>query len=79
MPYRLFDNSQYDADTVQTMSEVFDEVCIELGLANREDRLRDLIACEILDCVSKGTRDPAHIRGCVRNALLMPPPKTSLD
>ena len=75
MPYRLFHSSQYDADTVRLMSQVFDEVCIELGLANREDRLRDLIAYEIIQCVSNGERDPAHIRRCARKALHLPQPK----
>ena len=72
MPYRLFHSSQHDADTVQLMSKVFDDVCIELGLANRDDRLRDLIAHEILRCVSKGDRDPAPVRSCARKALQMP-------
>ena len=79
MPYRLFQSSQYDADTVEVMSEVFDAVCTELGLAPREDRLRDLIAYEILECVRAGARDPKHILACVRNALQLPQPKTSLE
>jgi hypothetical protein len=50
MPYQLFRSSQYDADTVHLMSQIFDEVCNELRLANREDRLRDMIAYEIMEC-----------------------------
>jgi hypothetical protein len=73
MPYRLFHSSQHDADTVELMTEVFDEVCTELRLANREDRLRDLIAFEILECVNKGERDPARVRMCARKALNLPP------
>jgi len=38
MPYRVFHNSPHDADTVRLMMQVFDEICTELGLANREDR-----------------------------------------
>ena len=72
MAYRLFQSSQYDADIVALMTKVFDEVCIELGLANREDRLRDMIAFEILQCVGKGQRDLLHIRSCTRKALRMP-------
>jgi len=69
MPYRLFHSSQYDADTVRVMSEVFDEVCAELGLANREDRLRDIVAFEIMQCTARGERDPADLRVCARKAL----------
>ena len=79
MPYRLFHSSPYDADTVQLMTQVFDEICTELGLANREDRLRDLIAHEVLQCVSKGGRDLSQVtRGqilaCTRKALNMRQP-----
>jgi hypothetical protein len=72
MPYRLFHNSQYDADAVQLMSSVFDEVCAELGLANREDRLRDMVAFEIMQCMARGDRSPTVIRTCARKALHLP-------
>src|SRR5688572_20726376 len=51
MPYRLFHTGQHDAATIQLMSDIFDEVCTELGLANRDDQICDLIASEIMDCV----------------------------
>jgi hypothetical protein len=69
MPCRLFHSSQYDADTIRLVSEIFDEVCTELGLANREDELRDLIAHEIIECVRKGQRDPEHVWECARRPL----------
>jgi len=72
MPYRLFHSSQHDADMIKVMSEVFDEVCSELRLANREDRLRDLIAHQILACAGQGERDRANLRACARKALLLP-------
>ena len=74
MPYRLFHNSGYDADAVELMTTIFDEVCTELGLASREDRLRDIIAFEIMRCFKDGERNPAMIRHCARKALHMPPP-----
>jgi hypothetical protein len=76
MSYRLFHSSPYDAETVKLMSQVFDEVCVELGLANREDRLRDMIAHAIMQCVSGGERDPMHVRQCARKALHLPQPRT---
>ena len=75
MPYRVFHNSPHDADTVQLMTQVFDEVCTELGLANREDRLRDLIARRVLHCVSQGERERNRLLACARKALnLRQPP-----
>jgi hypothetical protein len=77
MVYPLFQTSRYGADTIEVMQKVFDEVCAELGLHDREDRLRDMIAYEIMECVSKGERDAGHIRGCARKALQMPQPRAS--
>lgn len=72
MPYRLFHSSGYDADAIKLMSEVFDDVCTDLRLANREDRLRDIIAYEVIECVKRDQRDHAAIKSCVRNALSLP-------
>ena len=72
MTYRVFRASGLDANTVAAMTAVFDEVCAELNLAPREDKLRDIIAHEIVDCMRKGQRDPAHIRTCTRAALHLP-------
>ena len=69
MPYRLFHNGQYDAETVKWMTEVFEELCTELGLAPREDRLRDTVARVILQCAERGRRDPEQIRQCARKAF----------
>ena len=66
--YWLFQTGQHDADTMLLMDGVFEEVCAELGLAQREDRLRDLVAAEILQCVGGGERDSNHIRLCTRTA-----------
>ena len=40
-------------------------------------RLRDLIAYELLECVS-GKRDPVQIRSCVRSALQLPEPQNKI-
>ena len=69
MPYRVFHNSPHDADTVRLMMQVFDEICTELGLANREDRLRDVIARRVLQCVSDGERERGQLLACARKAL----------
>lgn len=72
MPYRLFHSSPYDADTVELMTRIFDQVCIELGLANREDKLRDYVAFEILECIGTGERNPQALLTCIRTALRIP-------
>ena len=69
MPYRLFHSRHFDAKTIKRMSAIFDEICIELGLAHREDRIRDTVARAIIRCVEQGRRDPEDIRRCARNAF----------
>jgi hypothetical protein len=58
-----------DAQTTAIMAAAFEEVCADLGLAAREDALRDLVALEVKKCVEHGERDVARIRACVRETL----------
>jgi hypothetical protein len=48
MPYRLFHSRHFDAETLNRMSAIFDEICIDLGLVHREDRIRDTVARAII-------------------------------
>jgi hypothetical protein len=43
-PFPVSHNRQYDAETTKWMSEIFEEICTELGLSPREDRIRDTVA-----------------------------------
>jgi hypothetical protein len=70
MPYPLFHKSQYDAETTKWMTDVFEELCLELGLAPREDRLRDTVARAIIECAEQGQREPELVRQCARKAFL---------
>jgi hypothetical protein len=54
---------------LQVMANAFEDVCRELGLAQTEDPLRDLVAEVIIKCVQDGERDEDRIRECARNAL----------
>jgi hypothetical protein len=44
-------------------------VCVELGLAVRDDPLRDIVAQAIIKCAQTGIRDPCILRRCARDAL----------
>ncbi|MGB7257652.1 MAG: hypothetical protein WBD48_06195 [Pseudolabrys sp.] len=69
MVHALFGSDRFDAETTAHMRAVFDEVCVELGLKPKEDRLCDLVAQEIVRCVDAGHRDPIFLRDCARKAL----------
>ena len=67
--YRLFRGSSFDAQHIELMSSAFEEVSRELGLAPREDAIRDLVAKAIIECANRGIRDPSEIRRCAHNIL----------
>jgi hypothetical protein len=62
--YRLLQNTTFEPDQIAAMTAAFEEVCRELGLAQREDALRDLVAKAIIDCGHKGDFEPIRLREC---------------
>jgi hypothetical protein len=67
--YRLLQNCAFDAEAVEAMSAAFEEACHVLGLAERTDPLRDMVARKIIDCAQTGERDPARLRDCALAAI----------
>ena len=67
--YRIFQNAPFDQEHIDLMAFVFDQVCIELGLARSTDAIRDLVAKAILECAQKGIRDPVEMRQCAHEVL----------
>lgn len=67
--YRLFRDLPFDAEHVDLMSSVFEQVSLDLGLGAREDQFRDLVAQAIIDCAQKGIRDPEEMRRCAHQTL----------
>jgi hypothetical protein len=51
------------------MAKAFEDVCRELGLAQTEDPLRDLVAEVIIKCVQEGEIDEDRLKECAREAL----------
>lgn len=76
--YRLFGELSFDRDHLDLISQVFEQVSLELGLRQREDAIRDLVAQAIIECAQKGIRDPdemrrcAHVSGRLRSPELTP-------
>jgi hypothetical protein len=67
--YRLLQNSAFGPDHIAVITEAFEDVCKELGLAEPGDPLRDLIARAIIDCAQKGEREAVRLRECAREAI----------
>ena len=64
MSYHLFETANVPPSTLAIMVSVFDEVCEQLRLSPVQDRLRDIVAQRILDCVRKGRIDQDELRAC---------------
>ena len=64
MSYHLFETANVPPATLAIMVSVFDEVCEQLRLSPVQDRLRDIVAQSILDCVRKGRIDQDELRAC---------------
>jgi hypothetical protein len=67
--YRLLQDGAFDPEAVAAMSAAFEDACRALGLADRIDPLRDMVAQKILDCARTGERDPIRLRDCVLKSL----------
>jgi hypothetical protein len=67
--YPLFRHLPFDPEHVDLMSSVFEQVSLDLRLAEREDQIRDIVAQAIIDCAQRGIRDPAEMRRCAHEVL----------
>ena len=67
--YRLLQNTAFGPDTVEVLAAVFDEVCRELGLAERTDPLRDTVARKVIEIAQTGEHDPIKLRTSVLKAI----------
>src|SRR5262249_56519887 len=59
---RLLQNSAFEPDRIEIMSAAFQQACRELGVADTENRLRELVARKIIECAQTGERNQARLR-----------------
>jgi hypothetical protein len=67
--YQLLQDNAFDPEHIEAMASAFEAVCRELGLAPREDPLRDLVAQHIIEFAKRGERDPAKLTVAVLGAI----------
>lgn len=57
MPITPFlDDRVFDPETVETLGAVFSRVCSELGLADRSDKISEVVARHIIEAALRGVR-----------------------
>ena len=59
--YRLLQKSAFEPDDVKRMCDAYEAVLIELGLADRNDPLTEIIAKYIVEIAQTGEKDPKMI------------------
>jgi hypothetical protein len=52
----------FQPEQITLMTAAFDHVCRDLGLAERDDALRDIVARAIIACAETGEFDSARLR-----------------
>lgn len=58
---RLLQHSAFEPDRIAVMSAAFERACRELGLAETEAALRDVVARKIIECAQTGEQDQARL------------------
>lgn len=66
---RLLQNSAFEPDRITIMSAAFAQACRELGLADLQDPMREVVARKIIECAQTGERDQARLCDCALRAL----------
>ncbi|MPZ38470.1 MAG: hypothetical protein GEU95_10425 [Rhizobiales bacterium] len=66
---RLLQNSGFEPELITVMSAAFDQACCQLGLAETEDPLREIVARKIIECAQTSERDQARQCNCVLRSL----------
>ena len=67
--HRLLENSAFEPEHVEAMSTAFEDICRELGLAQRDNPLRELVARQVIEFARRGERDPTKLRSQVMAAI----------
>ena len=68
MPIRpyLLEGSAFAPESISTMSVVFESVCVELGLSDKDDPATRLVASKIIEFAQSGVLDVARLRSMTR-------------
>jgi hypothetical protein len=60
--YRMLQAEAFDPEVVEMLSECFEKVLQDLGLASRTDPITTLVAQRVIECAKWGERDPVRLR-----------------
>ena len=67
--YRLIANGSFGPDEIEVMKAAYKAALVEVGVANRDDPITELIAKSIVNVTATGERDPKEVMERALNAL----------
>ena len=67
--YKLIANGSFGPQEIEVMSAAYESALIDLGIANRDDLVTELIAKSIVNVISTGERNPELVKERAINAL----------
>jgi hypothetical protein len=67
--YKLIANGAFGQLEIEVMSAAYESALVNLGIANRDDPITELIAKAIVNVVATGERNPELIEQRAINAL----------
>jgi hypothetical protein len=66
---RLLQNSAFDPEAIRIITTAFESACKSLGLHDRTDPQKELLAKKIIEVAQTGERDPLRIEQGALDAL----------
>lgn len=67
--YRLFKNKAFEPEVIAAMTPAYTDVCLTLGLNDRNRPEANAVAKKIIEFAQCGERDPVRLREHVLQAL----------
>jgi len=67
--YRLIASGSYGPDDIKAMTAAYESALIEIGVADRDDPLTEMLAKFVLTVTATGERDPEKIKERALHAL----------
>ena len=68
--YRLLQNTTFTPEQAAAVTAAYDDALLSLNLADRTDKLTEIIAGKIIECARTGEFDRIRLRDCALEALL---------
>lgn len=67
--YRLIANGSFGPDEIKAMTAAYEATLLDLGLADRDDPITEMVAAAIVSITSRGERNPTTIKNRTLNVL----------